>query len=135
MKGLDTNVLARYIAQDGEEAPAVTRFMEESCTEESPGFLCLVVVCELTWVLRRSYQYDRKAIVVILDKLLAAAEFEVEHSVVAWRALQEYANGTADYADYVIGQICREHDAGPVVTLDKKAGQSPLFTLLDSDKH
>jgi len=132
MTGLDTNLLVRYIAQDGEEAPAVTRFLEGACTQENPGFICLVVLCELVWVLRRAYKYDRESVCAILDRVLTAAEFEVEDSLLAWRALQEFAKGAADFSDYLIGQVCREYDAAPVVTLDRVAGKGGLFTLLAS---
>lgn len=130
MIGLDTNLLVRYITQDGAEAPEVTRYLEENCTQASPGFVCLIVLCELVWVLRRAYKYDKATIVAILEKLLATAEFEVERSALAWGALREYRAGSADYSDYLIGQIAREHGASPVRTLDRNAAKSRNFQLV-----
>jgi predicted nucleic-acid-binding protein len=130
MRGIDTNVLARYITQDGEEAPAATAWLEASCTEEKPGFICLVVLCELVWVLRRAYGYDRAAVAAIVERLLTAAEFEVESSTLAWSALAEYRDGPADFSDYLIGQVCREYEAAPVFTLDAGAGQGQNFEMV-----
>ncbi|MDX9981582.1 MAG: type II toxin-antitoxin system VapC family toxin [Lentisphaeria bacterium] len=130
MIGIDTNLLVRYITQDGEEAPAVTRHLEAECTVEQPGFVCLVVLCELVWVLRHAYKYDRPAIAAILERLLATAEFEIQQATLVWRALGDYRAGPADFSDYLIGQIADEHQATPVHTLDRKAARQPLFLLV-----
>jgi predicted nucleic-acid-binding protein len=130
MIGIDTNLLARYIVQDGEEARAATAYLEEQCTEERPGFICLVVLCELVWVLRRAYGYDRESTVAIVERLLAAAEFEVQDSALAWRALAEYRSGPADFSDYLIGQVCHSAGAVPVATLDRKAARGRNFELI-----
>lgn len=127
MTGIDTNLLVRYITQDGDEAQKATAHLERICTLENPGFICLVVLCELVWVLDRAYHYNRSAIAAILDKLFATAEFEVERSLLAWSALREYQAGPADYADYIIAQVCSDANAVPVHTLDKKASKSALF--------
>lgn len=58
MTGLDTNVLVRYIVQDDpKQSKLATECIEQRCTSESPGFVNLVVLCELTWVLARGYGY------------------------------------------------------------------------------
>lgn len=130
MIGIDTNLLVRYITQDGEEAPAATRHLEAECTAERPGFVCLVVLCELVWVLRHAYKYDRPAIAAILERLLATAEFEIQHATFVWRALGDYRAGPADFSDYLIGQIAGENQAIPVHTLDRKAARHPHFLLV-----
>lgn len=51
MIGLDTNVLVRYVAQDdSEQSPKATRLIE-SLSADSPGFISIVSVVELVWVL------------------------------------------------------------------------------------
>jgi predicted nucleic-acid-binding protein len=130
MVGIDTNLLARYITQDGEEARAATDYLERNCSAEQPGFICLIVLCELVWVLRRAYNYDRESTAVIVERLLAAEEFEVQDSAQAWRALSEYRAGPADFSDYLIGQVCRGAGAVPVATLDRKAAKGQNFELV-----
>ena len=51
MIGLDTNVLVRYIMQDDpEQSPKATELIE-SLTGENPGYITMVSVIELYWVL------------------------------------------------------------------------------------
>jgi len=54
MIGLDTNVLVRYLAQDEpNQAARATRLIEEELSVAEPGFISLVVLVELCWVLKR----------------------------------------------------------------------------------
>ncbi len=132
MFGIDTNLLVRYITQDGAEAPAVTRHLERECSRERPAFISLIVLCELVWVLRRAYKYKRLDVALILEHILMTDGFEVERSETAWRAWQAYRSGPADFSDYVIGGIAREYDAVPVHTLDRNASQSSDFILVET---
>ena len=130
MLGIDTNILVRYITQDGREASAATKFLEKQCSSEKPGFICHIVLCELVWVLKGAYKYDKEAVIAILNQLLATSELELEDSLSVWRALQTYSTGNADFSDYLIGYVCDENEVDSVYTLDKKAAKSELFTLL-----
>lgn len=131
MIGIDTNVLVRYIVQDEpKQARAATAFLETACTAEEPGRICLVVLCELSWVLARAYRYERDAIGHILEKLLTAAELEVEQSAIAWRALRAYRTGPAEFADYVIVYLNDSAEVEYTITLDRKAARHALFREL-----
>ena len=56
MIGLDTNVLVRYIMQDEpKQSPKATRLIE-SLDIDNPGYITLVSVLELYWVLTSSYE-------------------------------------------------------------------------------
>ncbi len=133
MIGLDTNILVRLITQDGLEAVAVSHFLESRCTEDEPGFIPLIVLCELVWVLDRAYGYTRTNIGEIVTRVLETDVFLVESADLAWNALKDYQNGPADFADYLIAHSCRQQGALPVATLDKKAARSPLFHLVTPD--
>ena len=51
MIGLDTNVLVRYIMQDDvKQSPKAIKLVE-SLTADAPGFVPLVAIIELIWVL------------------------------------------------------------------------------------
>lgn len=132
MIGLDTNVLARYLVRDEpRQTRAATRFIEASCTVEAPGFVSLVVLCELVWVLERGYRYSRAQVAGLLRGLLQADDLAVERSELAWQALNAFEEGSADFADYVIGLTAHEAQAETTVTFDRRAGSSPLFRLLE----
>jgi predicted nucleic-acid-binding protein len=130
---LDTNVLVRYIVRDDpRQTAAATRLIESECSAESPGFVALPVLCELVWVLDRGYGYDRVSIAGVLRRLLAADDLRPERSELAWKALNGYEGGKADFADYVIGWCGREAKAGTTCTFDRRTAGSDLFRLLRS---
>ena len=52
MIGLDTNVVVRYLVQDDLEQSAQASELIDALTESDPGYLSLVTVVELYWVLR-----------------------------------------------------------------------------------
>jgi len=130
---LDTNVLVRYLVRDEpRQTSAATRLLEASCTVEAPGFVSLVVLCELVWVLERGYRYSRAEVAGLLRGLLSADDLAVERSELAWQALNAFEEGSADFADFVIGLTAREAKAETTVTFDRRAGASPLFRLLEA---
>ena len=52
MIGLDTNVIVRYVVQDDpRQSAAATRLMEKTLSAENPGFVAVVTLCEVAWVL------------------------------------------------------------------------------------
>jgi predicted nucleic-acid-binding protein len=57
--GLDTNFVVRYPAQgDAVQAAMAMAFIEQRPTELNPGFISLVAITEVAWVLGRSYRMD-----------------------------------------------------------------------------
>ncbi len=131
MIGLDTNVLARYVVRDEpRQTAAATRLIESACTPESPGLVSLIVLSELVWVLGQGYRYRRSQIAAVLRKMLSADDLRVERSEVAWQALNLYEDGSADYADYLIGLIGRAEKVDVTFTFDRRAASSPLFRLV-----
>lgn len=130
MFAIDTNVLVRYITQDGDEAPAVTKHLEREASDDHPAFIGVVVLCELVWVLGRAYKYTRSDICSILEYILMTSCFEVEQSDRVWKALQTYRSDAADFSDYLIGVTARSYDAAPVHTLDRKAARHSDFLLI-----
>jgi len=55
MIGLDTNVLVRYIMQDDAMQSPKASVLIESLDADHPGFISLVTVVELYWVLTSCY--------------------------------------------------------------------------------
>lgn len=103
MIGLDTNVIVRYLTQDDEEQAArANRLIESRCSHSNPGWIALVVLCELVWVLRGAYRYEKQLVVEVLERLLQAVELQVEDHDLAQQALDSWRDGAADFADYVI---------------------------------
>jgi predicted nucleic-acid-binding protein len=51
MMGLDTNVMVRYIMQDDAKQSAQAARLLDALSVDKPGFVTLVSVVELVWVL------------------------------------------------------------------------------------
>ena len=133
MIGLDTNLLIRYIVRDDPgQTQEATDLIESRCTAEDPGFLNLVVLSEISWVLGRGYRYDRRTVANVIRHILTAVELEVEESETAWRALSSFEKGQADFADFIIGTHNRARQASPTYTFDRKAAQHSDFALPNS---
>ena len=131
MTGLDTNVIVRYIAQDDpRQSAAATRLMERTLTAEEPGFVTLVTLCELAWVLAECYGADRKRICSVLQGLLETRQVVVESAELVWRALRAWERSTADFSDALVGEVSLAAGASRVLTFDKAAGKLPGFTLI-----
>lgn len=131
MIGLDTNVLIRYVVQDDAvQAAAATRLIESQCSGDAPGFISHLVLVELCWVLGRGYGYDRKVQASVIYALLMTAELCVQESESVWLALRLFEKGSADFADYLIGQINKDEGCETTWTFDRKAAKSSLYQLL-----
>lgn len=131
MIGLDTNVLVRYLAQDDARQSAVaTRFIERSLSSESPGFVPLAVLCELTWVLAECYGAERERLREVIEGLLSTKQLVVEQAEVVWKALRAWEGASAEFADALIGQVVAARGGGHTMTFDRGAARLPGFKLL-----
>ena len=110
MIGLDTNVLVRYVTQDDPVQSAKASELIESLTTASPGFVSLVSILELVWVLQSCYQSAKSDVVMVLETLLRTRELTVEHAEIIWQALRRFSANKADFADCLIARCA--HAAG-----------------------
>lgn len=131
MIGLDTNVLDRFVvADDPIQGPIVKRMVENRCTQESPGVVNKIVLCELVWVLRESYGYSTGKIHEVLETILRSDRLMVEDQDVAWRSLERARNSGAEFTDCLIGRTNKALGCETTFTFDKRASRSPDMTRL-----
>jgi predicted nucleic-acid-binding protein len=132
MRGLDTNVILRYlVTDDPQQSETVEAVFEDANARQERLFLSTVALCELVWTLRKQpYGIRRAGIVSALEKLLAAGLFEVQDRDLVNQALSQYWQGRADFPDYLLG--CQGRRAGCEVTLtfDRRLRNTPGFSLL-----
>lgn len=132
MIGLDTNVLVRYLAQDDKAQSAVaTRLIERRLSQDAPGFISLVTLCELAWVLAECYAADRRRIHDVIERLLATRQLRIERADLAWRALRSWMAGAADFSDALISEVVLDHGGEKTVTFDRRAAKLSGMTLLE----
>ena len=132
MIGLDTNVLVRYLVKDEKkQAARATAYIRKAIDEGEMCFISSIVLCELVWVLESAYDYERKEIFSILEKILLTKQLEVESQDMVRQAVHEYRQGSGDLADYLIGRTNQAHGCGHTVTFDRALKGSPHFVVLD----
>ena len=130
MIGLDTNVLVRYIMQDDlKQSPLATRLIE-SRSVESRGFVPLVSVVELFWVMSSAYELDRGQLIAALEGLLRTKELVVERAEIVWKALRIFQTANVDFADCLIERSAAAAGCEKTMTFDRGAAKSAGLTLL-----
>ncbi len=130
MIAIDTNVLVRHLTEDDPAQTAVARRFLARLSPDEPGFVSIVVLAELYWVLRRGrskLSADRalSALEIILD----TPELEVEDEESVSRSL-ERARAGADFADALIADAAELYGCSETVTFDRGAATSLGWRLL-----
>jgi len=86
MIGLDTNVLVRYLAQDDKAQSIVaTKLIEQTLSVSNPGFISVVSLVEVVWVLEGCYGSTRDEVVDIVERLLRVKQLRVQDAEVVWQ--------------------------------------------------
>lgn len=116
MKGIDTNVLVRYLAQDDEAQ--FCQVLQMLNRKREVFFVCDLVLVETDWVLRDLYGWSHGevaegfALLATIPNLVFEDEGRLRASL---RALRE----GADLADELIVRISKSRDARSFATFDK----------------
>ena len=134
MIGLDTNVLARYLTQDDvRQAALASRLIENDLTIASPGFISLVVLAELCWVLSRLYSATMDELADMISDLLNTPQIQVERREVVQAAIRRFKRGKsrkAGLVDALIAELASSEGCSATVTFDKAAVRAAGMTLL-----
>lgn len=130
MMGLDTNVLVRYIMQDdARQSPKATRLLE-SLTADEPGFVPLVAVVELVWVLSSCYGLQRPQVAQALDVLLRTKTLVIDRAEDVMRALRVFKASSADFADCLIERAAASAGCARTMTFDVGAAKAAGMALI-----
>lgn len=133
MIGLDTNVLVRYLTQDEAiQSPRATELIEHRLTEDDPGFISVVAMVEMVWVLERAYGHTDAELAAVIERLLQAPDLVVECEVEVFIALTVLQEGQGSFADALVGALGRKAGCSVTFTFDQKASRLPGFALIPS---
>ena len=128
MIGVDTNVLVRYIVEDDpEQSPKAFAMIERLLDRDERLFVPQLVICELVWVLSHAYRYERDAVVTILNTLRRSAQVVIEDPDQVKRAVDAYAAGSGDLADFLIAERAAAEGCSAVATFDRALHADPRF--------
>lgn len=131
MKGLDTNILLRYLTQDDpDQFTRARRIFDHAENSGESLRINAIVLCELVWVLRGgSYRLGREELAATLEMLLETSILEIEHRDQVREALSDFRIGEGDFPDYLIGQLNASAGCGKTWSFDRKLEGSELFGL------
>jgi predicted nucleic-acid-binding protein len=130
MIGLDTNVLVRYIMQDDPRQSAKATRLIESLEADRPGFIGMVSIVELYWVLTSCYDLTNDQVRQALDLLLRTRQIVVDRADQVLRALKVFETGKADFADCLIERAAAAAGCEKTMTFDASAARHAGMTLI-----
>lgn len=130
MTGLDTNVLVRYIMQDEPSQSAKAGALIEALDNAHPGYIAVVSLVELYWVLTSCYELTHAQVLQLFDGLLRTSQLVVERADQVAQALRTFAAGKADFADLLIERSADAAGCEQTMTFDVKASKHAGMTLI-----
>lgn len=130
-RGIDTNVLVRYLTQDEPaQARRASAIIEGTLAKGGNCYLSVIVLCEIAWVLRGAYGLKKKSILLAVDQILETAGFLVEGRDLVREAVEQFRLGRGDFTDYLLGARNRAAGCSDTVTFDRSLRGSKLFAML-----
>lgn len=114
---------------DPEQSPKATRLIE-SLTPESPGFVPLVALVELVWVLTSCYDLTREQVAQALDALLRAKEIVLNEAEQVAQAVRLFRAASGDFADCLIARAAAAAGCERTMTFDAGAAKGAGMTLI-----
>jgi predicted nucleic-acid-binding protein len=130
MIGLDTNVLVRYIMQDDPRQSPKATVLVESLDAHTPGFVGVVSLIELYWVLTSCYALTNEQVGRALGLLLRTKHLVVERADQVLRALRTFETGKANFADCLIERTAVSAGCSQTMTFDRNAAKHAGMTLM-----
>ena len=132
MIGLDTNVLVRFIVGDDPVQTSLARDLIEGLSRARPGYLSLIVLAELHWVLRTRYAISRAQALQTFSDLLMLADVVVEQRELVIEAIGIAGRHRADLTDILISLQHELSGCDVTYTFDRNAAKLPRMRLLQN---
>ena len=77
MIGLDTNRLVRYLTQDDKiQSEVANHIFETQLSSTNPGYVTLITLIELTWVLKVAYIQPKEQVANVNSSLLESNNYK-----------------------------------------------------------
>jgi len=131
VKGLDTNVLVRYLTvDDPRQAAAAVKEIEGTGKKDEKRIVQPLVLCELAWVLESAYGVGKKELLDVFERILRTAQFEIPGKDLVWRSLADYRAGKGDFSDHLLGRLNEDAGASVTITFDRALRGNPRFHVL-----
>ena len=131
MIGLDANILIRHLVQDDPvQSPRASALIERRLSEANPGFVSIVAIAEIVWVLDRVYRFSSRDIAAAVERVLQTDVLVVESEQEVFTAMIALKDGRGSFADALIGALGAKAGCSRTLTFDRKALRLPDFEPL-----
>ncbi len=117
MRGLDTNVLARFFVDDDDDAQAAKQRPAAVAALSERSYVSVTVLLELEWVLRGFYELPAKDISRVLRSLAGIEHVTIEDRDAVLAAIDAFDKGL-DFADAL--HLARSSRASGFATFDRR---------------
>lgn len=97
---------------------------------QGPGFISLISLIELAWVMRSRYHVFKSELVQSFERLFNSPEFVIENEPAVAQALGRFRVAKADFADCLIERSGHLAGCRYTVTLDANASKTAGMKLL-----
>lgn len=132
MKGVDTNILIRFLIGDDElQAKKVYNLFKKAESEKKELFVPMLVLLELIWVLESVYEIARTDILESIHDLTLMPILKFEQLSAVQQFTHDAPGNRYDLSDLLIAYSARSQGCEVVITFDKKASQFDLFELAE----
>jgi predicted nucleic-acid-binding protein len=128
--GLDTNILVRFFAKDDPLQSPKAKAVLASLTIKEPGWIGIVTILELVWVMESKFRMGRAAISGMLSQLLGRDEIVIEKDSVLQNAVQLFRSGNVDFADCLIASSAKAAGCLRTMTFDRIAARDAGMELI-----
>lgn len=129
--GIDTNVLLRALLDDDAEQSPIAKDLLGSLTAQTPGFVTMVTLVEMYWVLTRKGGYDKDSTLTLVRGLVESDSLEFDDGEGVVRALALAYEGS-DFADALIHVTMEIFGTTETVTFDRRASDRLGWRLLSA---
>lgn len=121
MKGLDTSILIRYLVQDDPIQSARANKIIDKLTEQSPGFVSVLVIAEVAWVLRSRYKAMPEEIADAVERILSIGSLRVQNEQQVYEAVVATRSGEGTLADALICALGKSAGCTKTLTFDSRS--------------
>jgi predicted nucleic-acid-binding protein len=122
MKGIDANTLIRYLTQDD---PVYSRkaneLIDNKLSGENPGYVSLVTLAEVAWVLKKRYGTKPLEIADVIERLLAIDNLLLQNEQQVYEAMIAVKTGEGRFADALICALGSWAGCSATLTFDNRS--------------
>ena len=130
MRGLDTNVIVRFLLRDDRRQAAAARAaVEAAVASGEPALVSLITLAETEWVLRSTTKLGKADVLATFKQLLEARELLFENESAVEEALFLYEHSKADFAECLMLAQYRRMGC-TMLTFDAQAAKLPGAELV-----